>query len=66
MTQVVNQENMLVIFHFGLKFLFDGYLIKKILNKIKYLIIITFLFDGYLIDLNFNMNERSRNQSGIN
>ena len=41
MTQTVNQENMPVTYHFGLKPLFDSYLTTS-----------EFLCDGYVIDLN--------------
>lgn len=56
-----NQENMPVTYHFGLKTLFDGYLItSKILcdgyvterhnNNCNYLIFNNYLCDGYVID----------------
>lgn len=51
MTLKVNQENMPATYHFGLKFLFDGYLIAGIVKPFKLLIINTFLFDGYLIKI---------------
>jgi hypothetical protein len=61
MTLKVNQENMQVTSRFGLKSLFDGYLItSKILcdgyvmgstqTKAKSLITNDFLCDGYVID----------------
>jgi hypothetical protein len=46
MTQIVNQENMPVIYHFGLKTLFDGCLTSS-----------EFLCDGYVIgDTNSQSN----------
>ena len=61
MTLKVNHENMPVMYHFGLKILFDGYLIgreilcdgyviKPILTKCKTLIISLFLCDGYVMN----------------
>jgi len=60
MTQTVNQENMPVTYHFGLKTLFDGYLttpkflcdgyvIGGAKKRFKPLIINTFLCDSYVI-----------------
>lgn len=48
MTLKVNQENMPATYHFGLKILFDSYLIAEVSNPNKSLIINAFLFDGYL------------------
>ena len=61
MTQTVNQENMPVTYHFGLKTLFDGYLtsseflcdgyvIGNVNNEYKSLISNAFLCDGYVIN----------------
>jgi|JI9StandDraft_1071089.scaffolds.fasta_scaffold27747_3 hypothetical protein len=49
MTLKANLENMPVTYHFGLRILFDGYLIVRGLLKYKQLIINTLLFDGHLI-----------------
>ena len=60
MTRTVNQENMPVTYHFGLKTLFDGYLttseflcdgyvIGGTNHPFKLLIINAFLCDGYVI-----------------
>lgn len=60
MTQTVNQENMPVTYHFGLKTLFDGHLTSSEFlcdgyvivggkNEYKALIINAFLCDGYVI-----------------
>ena len=45
----INQENMPVTYHFGLKILFDGYLMIRGINVVKTLIINSFLFDSHLI-----------------
>jgi len=42
-------ENMPVTYHFGLKILFDGYLMARVISVIKVLTINIFLFDGHLI-----------------
>ena len=44
-----NQENMPVTYHFGLKTLFDGYLMTRVINIVKTLIINSFSFDSHLI-----------------
>lgn len=44
-----NQENMRATSHFGLKILFDGYLIAGASSYFNLLIIRQFLFDGCLI-----------------
>lgn len=44
-----NQENMPVTYHFGLKTLFDGYLMTRGTNIFKMLIANSFLFDSHLI-----------------
>lgn len=49
MTQKANLKNMLVIFLFGPKILFDGYLIDLTYSHVITLIINHILFDGYLI-----------------
>ena len=49
MTQKINHENIGVMFLFGLKFLFDGYLMNYVNKHAKMLITLGFLFDGYLI-----------------
>lgn len=49
MTLKVSQENMPVTYLFGLRILFDGYLMIKSLYGIKTLIFNVFLFDGHLI-----------------
>jgi hypothetical protein len=49
MTLKTNQENIEVMFHFGLKILFDGYLMTRGINIVKAMIINSFLFDGHLI-----------------
>jgi len=49
MTLKINHVNTEVMYHFGLKILFDGYLISAVNKKTKQLIINCFLFDGYLI-----------------
>jgi hypothetical protein len=50
MTQKVNQESMPAISLFGLRILFDGYLITAYQFKSKRLVINDFLFDGHLIE----------------
>lgn len=42
-------ENIPVTYHFGLKTLFDGYLMIRHINIFKILIINIFLFDDHLI-----------------
>ena len=42
-------ENMPVTYHFGLKILFDGYLMTRSIDIVKTLIINSFLFDSHLI-----------------
>lgn len=49
MIRKVNQENMQVIYLFGLKILCDGYVITNIIVKAKSLILSIFLCDGYVI-----------------
>jgi hypothetical protein len=49
MTQTVNQENMPVTYHFGLKTLCDGYVIGGANNQFNSLIINDFLCDSYVI-----------------
>ncbi len=49
MTLKTNHENTEVMFHFGLKILFDGYLMTRGINIAKTLIINSFLFDDHLI-----------------
>lgn len=44
----VNQENIEVMCHFGLNFLFDGYLTSHTFNQLKTFIINDLLFDAYL------------------
>lgn len=44
-----NQENMPATYHFGLKILFDGYLMIRGINIVKTLIINIYLFDSHLI-----------------
>ena len=46
----VNKENMPVTYLFGLKTLFDVYLINTVDKTLKVLINNNFLFDGYLIN----------------
>lgn len=49
MTLKINHENTEVMCHFGLKILFDGYLIPTGYSIHKVLKMSEFLFDGYLI-----------------
>ncbi len=49
MTLKANQENIEAMFRFGLKFLFDGYLMNYVNKCATMLITLGFLFDGYLI-----------------
>jgi hypothetical protein len=44
-----NQKNMPTTYHFGLKTLFDRYLMIRGINIAKKLIINIYLFDGHLI-----------------
>jgi len=44
-----NQDNMPASYHFGLKILFDGYLIASGFLSIKPVIFNAFLFDSHLI-----------------
>ncbi len=44
-----NHENTEVMCHFGLKILFDGYLMTRGINITKTLTINSFLFDSHLI-----------------
>lgn len=49
MTLKISREDLPVIYHIGLKILFDGYLIAKAILNVKCMRISIFLFDGYLI-----------------
>ena len=65
MTLKVNQENMPATYRFGLKILFDGYLIARILNSFKSLIINIFLFDGYLIKVTYGVRNYRKPKSQV-
>jgi hypothetical protein len=49
MTQITNHVNTEAMYHFGLEFLFDGYLINTVENCPKLLKTKVYLFDGHLI-----------------